>query len=140
MIFDLGGSVPVVGARITARSDGGADNPKLVDFFHFADDDPRDHPVVDDLGSDPGIKPLLVGQALDPLIQILRDGHDDVCLPREDWVRLVTWVDANGPYYGAYFGRRNLKYRDWPDFRPVPTLPSARGIAPDFAQAGKELH
>jgi hypothetical protein len=43
-------------------------------------------------------------------------------MPIEDWVRLTTWVDSNGQYYGTYFGRKNLKYKDHPDFRPTPTF------------------
>jgi hypothetical protein len=52
-------------------------------------------------------------------------------LTEPEWVRLITWVDANGPYYGSYFGRRNLIYGDRPDFRPEPTLEAARGLPPD---------
>ncbi len=61
---------------------------------------------------------------------ILRRGHYDAKLTPEEFVRLATWIDANGPYYGAYFGRRNWAYKDHPDFRPVPTLRSAAGISP----------
>jgi len=34
------------------------------------------------------------------------------------FVRLVTWIDSNGQYYGSYFGRRNLRYKDHSNFRP----------------------
>jgi hypothetical protein len=73
------------------------------------------------------LSPKALGSHASPLIQILRQGHYDVRLSEKDWARLVTWVDANGPYYGSYFGRRNLTYKDLPDFRPVPTIDSARG-------------
>ena len=46
-------------------------------------------------------------------------------------IRLVTWVDANAPDYGSYFGRRNIAFRDRSDFRPVPTLESALGDRPE---------
>ena len=52
--------------------------------------------------------------------------HEKVNLPPEDMVRLSTWVDSNGQYYGSYYGRRNLKYKDHPNFRPIPTFESAR--------------
>jgi hypothetical protein len=52
--------------------------------------------------------------------------HEKVNLPPEDMVRLSTWVDANGQYYGSYYGRRNLQYKDHPNFRPVPTFENAR--------------
>ena len=51
-------------------------------------------------------------------------------MAREETIRLVTWADANAPFYGTYFGRRNLSYSDRADFRPVPTLESALGVAP----------
>lgn len=78
--------------------------------------------------------PKALGSHASPLIQILRNGHYEVQLSAAEWLRLVTWVDANAPYYGSYFGRRNLIYRDLPDFRPAPTLDSARGIPPVFGQ------
>jgi hypothetical protein len=68
------------------------------------------------------LPPKSLGSHASRLIQVLRQGHYEAVLSREEWVRLVTWVDANGPYYGSYFGRRNLKYQGLPDFRPVPTL------------------
>ena len=40
---------------------------------------------------------------------------------RNEFIKLVTWIDANAPYYATYSGRRNLKYKDHPDFRPAPT-------------------
>jgi len=52
--------------------------------------------------------------------------HKKVNLPQEDMIRLSTWVDANGQYYGSYYGRRNLKYKDHPNFRPIPTFENAR--------------
>ncbi len=51
--------------------------------------------------------------------------HAKVNLPIEDMVRLTTWVDANGQYYGAWWGRRNLQYKDHPNFRPIPTFETA---------------
>lgn len=76
------------------------------------------------------VPPYTYGSHRSRLVEVLRKGHHDVKLPREDFVRLVTWVDANAPFYGSYFGRRHLDARDRPDFRPVPTLDSARGVPP----------
>lgn len=75
--------------------------------------------------------PRALGSHASRLITVLRDGHYEVRLSEAEWVRLVTWVDANGPYYGSYFGRRNTTYRDLPDFRPLPTLESAWGTRPN---------
>jgi len=76
------------------------------------------------------LPPRSLGSAASPLITLIRKGHCDVELSQEELVRLITWSDANAPYYGSYFGRRNLAYRDHPDFRPIPTLQSASGIPP----------
>ena len=43
----------------------------------------------------------------------------------EDFARLAKWVDASGVYYGSYWGRRLLEYRDHPNFRPAPTFSEA---------------
>jgi len=62
------------------------------------------------------IPPYTLGSHQSRLIKLLRDGHEEVELAREEFIRLVTWIDANSPYYG----RRNLQYKNHPDFRPVP--------------------
>ena len=72
-----------------------------------------------------------LGSHASKLITQIRKGHHDVALSREELIRLITWADANAPYYGSYFGRRNLIYRDHPDFRPSPTLASASGVCPE---------
>jgi hypothetical protein len=36
------------------------------------------------------------------LVNVLRAGHQDVNLPAEDFERIVTWIDINGPYYPRY--------------------------------------
>jgi len=41
-------------------------------------------------------------------------------LTREEFIRIVTWIDANAPYYGTHEGKKNLKWKDDPDFRPLP--------------------
>jgi hypothetical protein len=46
-------------------------------------------------------------------------------LSRTEFIKLVTWVDSNAQYYGSYYGRRNLQYKDHPNFRPVPTFENA---------------
>ena len=67
----------------------------------------------------------------------MRGKHYDVKLSREEFIKLVTWVDANAPYYGSYFGRRNIAYRNGADFRPTPTLESALGILPNASPPRK---
>jgi len=36
--------------------------------------------------------------------------------------RIVTWIDANAPYYGTYRGKRNLYDKDDPNFRALPLV------------------
>ena len=43
-----------------------------------------------------------------------------VKLSREELIRLVTWIDANVPYYGTYRGRIGIHDKDHPDFRALP--------------------
>jgi hypothetical protein len=75
--------------------------------------------------------PYTFGSHASKLIRVLRKGHHKVKLSREEWVRLVTWIDANAPFYGSYFGRRHISAKGRPDFRPEPTLCSARGVLPE---------
>ena len=72
------------------------------------------------------IPPYTLGSHASRLIELIREGHEDSRLTREEFITLVTWVDANAPYYGSYYGRRNIKYKDHPDFRPIPTIPTSR--------------
>jgi len=45
------------------------------------------------------LPPYSWGAHASKLITHLRKGHQKVKLSREDWGRLITWVDLNGPYY-----------------------------------------
>ena len=78
------------------------------------------------------VPPYSYGSHRSKLVDVLKAGHYDVKLSREEWIKLATWIDCGAPYYGSYYGRRNLVYRGQPDFRPVPTVESACGIRPDF--------
>ncbi len=68
-----------------------------------------------------------LGSHASKFIANARGPHHDVKLSQAELVRLITWADANGPYYGSYFGRRSLIHKDHPNFRPIPTLASALG-------------
>ena len=71
----------------------------------------------------PAAAPLTFGSHRSKMIaKIRRKGSPcNVGLTLEEFVRLVTWIDANAPYYGTYEGKRNLKWRGGPDFRPDPS-------------------
>ena len=55
----------------------------------------------------------------------LAKAHREVSLTPEELVRVTTWVDSNGQYYGSYFGKRNLRYKADPGFRPIATFEDA---------------
>jgi hypothetical protein len=73
------------------------------------------------------LPPRALGSHASKFIAAARGPHHDVKLSQAELIRLITWADANGPYYGTYFGRRNLVHKDHPNFRPIPTLASALG-------------
>lgn len=55
----------------------------------------------------------------------LADPHREVRLSLEERIRVTNWIDTNAQYYGMYWGHKNLRYQDHPDFRPRPTFDSA---------------
>jgi hypothetical protein len=73
-------------------------------------------------GNNHYLPPKTLGSYSSRLVSLLDKGHYDVKLPLEDMIKITTWVDSNGQYYGSYFGRRNLRYKDHPNFRPKPTF------------------
>ncbi len=83
--------------------------------------------VVDEIGAKHGniesADPLFYGSHTSKLAKQIQTGHSNVKLTLEEWIRLVTWIDSNAQYYGTWEGRRNIKYKDLPDFRPVPKTP-----------------
>ena len=64
------------------------------------------------------------------LMKLLLKGHKDVKLSRDEFIRIATWIDANAQFYGSCFGKKNIRYKSDKDFRPVPTIESARCIKP----------
>jgi len=71
--------------------------------------------------------PKSIGSHRSKLIAQVRKGctGNDRKLPLADFVKLATWVDASGVYFGSYWGRRHIKFKDHPNFRPVPTFEEA---------------
>lgn len=51
--------------------------------------------------------------------------HKDRKLTPQELLKITTWVDTNGQFYGMYWGRKNLVYKDHPNFRPIPTFKRA---------------
>ncbi|MBL7134378.1 MAG: hypothetical protein ISS78_09805, partial [Phycisphaerae bacterium] len=57
---------------------------------------------------------------LSTLVDRIRNAPCKAAITRGEFVKIVTWIDANAPYYGTYRGRRDLKDKDSPDFRLPP--------------------
>ena len=87
----------------------------------------ENHPKV---GNAEPVPPMTLGSHASKLIATVVAGHHGVKLSREELIKLATWVDSNAQYYGSYFGRRNIRYRGRPDFRPIPSIESALGMPP----------
>jgi len=68
----------------------------------------------------PAEPPLTFGSHQSKLIERIRKAPCKANLTREDFIKIVTWIDANAPYYGTHRGKKNLKWKDEPDFRPLP--------------------
>jgi hypothetical protein len=47
-------------------------------------------------------QPKTWGSHASALVGLLRKGHHDVRLDKEEMDKLVTWIDLNGPYYPTY--------------------------------------
>ena len=64
--------------------------------------------------------PLQFGSHRSKLVERVRKDPCRAGLTHEEFVRIVTWIDANAPYYGTHQGKKNIKWKDESDFRPLP--------------------
>ena len=69
--------------------------------------------------------PLTFGSHLSKLAAKIRGAPCKGKISQSEFVRIVTWIDANTPYYGTYRGKRSLQDKDAPDFR-LPPLVAAK--------------
>ncbi len=58
----------------------------------------------------------------------LAEIHREIQLRPDELLKITNWIDTNCQYYGSYWGRRNLKYQDHPNFRPAPTFQTATSM------------
>ncbi|MFH1266832.1 MAG: hypothetical protein ABIK89_13975, partial [Planctomycetota bacterium] len=124
MIFDLGRPVVVTGARLTARIPGGAYNPKKVDFFHFADDDPSNHRTVDDVEGDANIRALVEGHTFAVLgAGAFEDIAWEGVRARYVGMRVQSSYESGGPvHYNYQIGEMEF----FVDVGPEGNLPGGR--------------
>ncbi|MHC4504844.1 MAG: HzsA-related protein, partial [Planctomycetota bacterium] len=66
------------------------------------------------------VPPLTHGSHRSRLVGRIRNDPCRADITREEFIRVVTWIDANVPYYGTYRGKRSLRDKDHPDFRALP--------------------
>ncbi len=66
-----------------------------------------------------------LGSHTSRLMRMILNEHQGIKLSVAEKVRISTWIDSNAQYYGTYYGKKNLMYKDDPDFRPVSTVESA---------------
>ena len=64
--------------------------------------------------------PLSFGSHRSKLVERMMSDPCKSKVTREEFIRIVTWIDANAPYYGTHDGKKNIKYKQDADFRPVP--------------------
>jgi len=68
----------------------------------------------------PAEPPLTFGSHRSKMVEMIRKDPCKGDLTREEFIKIVTWIDACIPYYGTHRGKKNLKWKDEPDFRPTP--------------------
>jgi hypothetical protein len=76
------------------------------------------------------LPPLSWGSHASRLVQVLRKGHKNVRLSKEDFDRIVTWIDVNAPYYPIYASAypRNRYGRSPLDDRQLARLSKLTGV------------
>jgi len=87
----------------------------------------ENHPKA---GNNHYLPPYRLGTYASRLWKYLGEDHYQVKLSLAERVRVTTWIDSNGQYYGSYYGRKNLRFADRPDFRPVLTFEESHSNTP----------
>jgi hypothetical protein len=65
----------------------------------------------------------------------LAEKHKEIKLTKEELLRITNWVDTNAQFYGMYWGRKNLKYKDHPNYRPIPTFERASSMVSQIPES-----
>ena len=111
------GDLDLTGAMIMlfSRSYENLLNRWLINHINV---DPRDAYI-------PAEPPLRFGSHLSKLVKRIDKDPCAAGLTKIERIRIVTWIDANAPFYGVYEGKKNLKWKDDPEFRPEPKAVAA---------------
>ncbi len=80
------------------------------------------------------LPPRSWGSQASRLVKVILEGHEDVVLSREEFDRIVTWIDINAPYYPSYASAYpdNLAGRSPLDSAEIDRLTELTGLP--FAQ------
>jgi len=78
-------------------------------------------------------KVRLTDKALAARAAKLAEKHKKVDLSAAELLKISNWVDANCQFYGSYWGRRHVRYKNHPDFRPNVTFEQAISTTPPRA-------
>jgi hypothetical protein len=92
----------------------------------------ENHPKA---GNNHYLPPYSLGTHASRLYEFLGSDHYDVDLRPEERIRVTTWIDSNGQYYGSYFGRKNLRHQDHANFRPVLTFEQSQSNTPPLPES-----
>jgi len=60
----------------------------------------------------------------------LAKDHKEVNLSTGELLKISNWVEANCQYYGSYWGRRHVRFKNHPNFRPAVTFDQAISTTP----------
>ncbi|MFW6161249.1 MAG: hypothetical protein ACODAJ_00680 [Planctomycetota bacterium] len=106
-----GAEAPRAGLDLTGTPTDSGFVQSFRSLFGHRADGTRGKPLVSvsDRLSDASIsQPRQFGSHKSRLIRALLHGkqHRDVTLTDDEWLALVTWVDANAPYHDTFFNRR----------------------------------
>ena len=91
----------------------------------------ENHPKA---GNNHYLPPYRLGAHASRLTQYLDEEHYGVRLSPAERIRVTTWIDSNGQYYGSYYGRKNLRFAEHPNFRPVLTFEQSRANTPPLPE------
>ncbi|MDR0869982.1 MAG: NPCBM/NEW2 domain-containing protein [Planctomycetaceae bacterium] len=61
---------------------------------------------------------------------LLIEAHKDVKLSDAEKLTLTNWLDVSAPFYPSYWGKKNVKFKDAPDYRPALTFEEVRSLTP----------
>ena len=73
-------------------------------------------------------KVQLQDQAQNARASKLAERHKDINLSKEELLKVTNWIDTNAQFYGTYWGRKNLEYKDHPQFRPYVSFEMATSM------------